>query len=259
MAWEGIWFIGDQDWNLEKSYFTILPTILFRFIFNLSRFRAPHLHLYRRTSVRKYLGQTPFVNSLQSAKKATPRTVSSILPRVFSSVREFQVPCRIRGERNVRKKHAIFVRPYECRRTKLHEIASSWCTLLERERKNALASRRDHEKAHRVGRTEANFRPRFIRRRMDDARFPEVGGTLDFRRERWLSAADGGGGGGRVAAPWKMPPREGYLPMRCVLRQRHFFHCPGSARYTRRFYKSAVWNCIRKLNYVRKYSQIWGD
>lgn len=154
-----------------------------------------------------------FIN-VSICQKATSRIAGSFfreLPRIFFfffNIRESSLPmnsAELRG-RNVGKKHAITnVGERNC--TRLHPSQIHFVRV-------GNVSRRDHEEARLVAsgndirRTEANFRPRFIRRRMDGARFPEVG-TLDFRGEGWLSADgdNGGGGGGRVAAPWKMPPR----------------------------------------------------
>jgi len=114
--------------------------------------------------------------------------------------------------------------------TRLHP---SRCILLGWERKR---DRVEAEEAHRaegrhVRQTEANFRLRFIRRRMDGARFPssrfsERDDFLPTAKRRWRFE--------------KCHLEKEYLPVRCILHQCHFFHCPGSTRYSPYFYKSAV-------------------
>lgn len=168
----------------------------------------------------------------------------------FERPREFRVPCRIRGERNARKKHAIFVRRYECRQTKLHEITFSRCTLLG-------PGTKEHVRVEVRSRKGASGKrkPIFVRV------LSSVKGwtTRDFRR--WARSIFG--------------ERGGFLPT--AIASRRLEKCrPGKATsrwgaffvnvtfsivrdrrdISRRFYKSAVWNCIHKLNYVRKFSDM---
>lgn len=109
------------------------------------------------------------------------------------------------------QKEACDIRRYECRRTKLHEIASQPMHFVRTGNENATASRSDHEEARRVApgndirRTEANFRSRFARRRMDD------GGEISAGGHARLSKRDGflpRRGALKNAAPGRLPPGE---------------------------------------------------
>lgn len=124
----------DQDWNLEKSYFTsydftydfisLYLLICRDFVCRVCIFID---ELLLRNTSDKFVCKR---SNLLKRRLLEQSLFTSTTSAFFERPREFRVPCRIRAERNARKKHAIFVRRYECRQTKLHEITFSRCTLL---------------------------------------------------------------------------------------------------------------------------------
>jgi len=98
--------------------------------------------------------------------------------------------------KNARKKHAIFVRHYKCRRTKLHEIASQSMHFVRVGTKTR--SRRGRRSASRRGTTRSangsQFSSAFYPSKDGRRKISEGGRALDFQKEMTFCQRQNDGG-----------------------------------------------------------------
>lgn len=204
----------------SRFYLRLAPSAIRRF--NASLFESPTTNFASRWMT---LEQIRFDLPRMKASSRERSSESSRTLDAFSAIENSRLSRR-REKKSGEKYAILFVR----RRTELREIAIQPMHFVR------------SEKGRSTRRAKANFRPRFTVVGEDGRR--EISGE----RDGFLPTTAAAAAASRRGALKNAGPGEGYLPVRYVLRQCHFFHClEPAARNTRPFYKSAAALNIRKL------------